>query len=69
MRRSPRFSRTYPNVVSGVEHYENSSYGPAWKPGRYFSLTVSPIKNAEGKIVGASKIARDITERKAQSRR
>jgi PAS domain S-box-containing protein len=28
------------------------------------SLTVSPIKNAEGKIVGASKIARDITERR-----
>jgi PAS domain S-box-containing protein len=28
------------------------------------SLTVSPIRNAEGKIVGASKIARDITERK-----
>ena len=28
------------------------------------SLTVSPIKNAEGKIVGASKTARDITERK-----
>jgi PAS domain S-box-containing protein len=28
------------------------------------SLTVSPIKNAEGKIVGASKSARDITEQK-----
>jgi PAS domain S-box-containing protein len=28
------------------------------------SLTVSPIKNAEGKIVGASKTARDVTERK-----
>jgi PAS domain S-box-containing protein len=28
------------------------------------SLTVSPVKNAQGKIVGASKIARDITERK-----
>jgi PAS domain S-box-containing protein len=28
------------------------------------SLTVSPIKNALGKIIGASKIARDITERK-----
>jgi PAS domain S-box-containing protein len=27
------------------------------------SLSVSPIKNAEGNIVGASKIARDITER------
>jgi PAS domain S-box-containing protein len=28
------------------------------------SLTVSPVANAEGKIVGASKIAKDITERK-----
>src|SRR5206468_6388838 len=28
------------------------------------SLTVSPVKDADGKIVGASKIARDITERK-----
>ena len=28
------------------------------------SLTLSPVKNAEGKIVGASKIARDITEQK-----
>jgi PAS domain S-box-containing protein len=28
------------------------------------SLTVSPVRNAEGKIVGASKIVRDITEQK-----
>jgi PAS domain S-box-containing protein len=28
------------------------------------SLTISPVKNSEGNIVGASKIARDITERK-----
>ncbi|RCS22283.1 PAS domain S-box protein [Phyllobacterium salinisoli] len=28
------------------------------------SLTVSPIKNEDGRIVGASKIARDITERR-----
>ena len=28
------------------------------------SLTVSPVKDAEGKIVGASKVARDITEQK-----
>jgi PAS domain S-box-containing protein len=28
------------------------------------SLTISPIKNAEGEIIGASKIARDITERR-----
>jgi PAS domain S-box-containing protein len=30
----------------------------------WVSLTISPVKNAEGKIVGASKIARDITEQK-----
>jgi len=28
------------------------------------SLTVSPVKNAQGEIVGAAKIARDVTERK-----
>ena len=28
------------------------------------SLTISPVKGADGRIVGASKIARDITERK-----
>ena len=28
------------------------------------SVTVSPIRNAEGEIVGASKVARDITDRK-----
>jgi PAS domain S-box-containing protein len=28
------------------------------------SLTVSPVKNAQGKIIGAAKIARDITEQK-----
>jgi PAS domain S-box-containing protein len=28
------------------------------------SLTVSPIKSAQGEIIGASKVARDITERK-----
>jgi PAS domain S-box-containing protein len=28
------------------------------------SLTISPVKDADGRIVGASKIARDITERK-----
>lgn len=30
----------------------------------FVSLTVSPVRNAEGKIVGASKIARDVTEQR-----
>jgi PAS domain S-box-containing protein len=33
----------------------------------WVSLTISPVKNAEGKIVGASKTARDITEQKRTS--
>jgi PAS domain S-box-containing protein len=46
-----------------LDHYETVR---KCKDGRLVdvSLTVSPIKDAEGKIIGASKIARDITERK-----
>jgi PAS domain S-box-containing protein len=46
-----------------VEHYETIRQR---KHGSrvHISLTVSPIKDANGKIIGASKIARDITERK-----
>src|SRR5262245_10316664 len=32
------------------------------------SLTVSPIRNARGRVIGASKVARDITERKRAER-
>jgi PAS domain S-box-containing protein len=46
-----------------IEHYETVRVR---KHGSRIdvSLTVSPLRNAEGKIVGASKIARDITEQK-----
>ena len=46
-----------------VEHYETVRHH---KDGTRLdiSLTVSPIRNEQGRIVGASKIARDITERK-----
>lgn len=46
-----------------IEHFETERVR---KDGRRLdvSLTVSPIKNAEGEIVGSSAIARDITERK-----
>ncbi|HEX5957202.1 MAG TPA: PAS domain S-box protein [Hyphomicrobiaceae bacterium] len=51
-----------------VEHYETVRVR---KDGVLvdISLSVSPIKDARGKVIGASKIARDITERKqAQAR-
>jgi PAS domain S-box-containing protein len=46
-----------------IEHYETVRLG---KHGGLLeiSLTVSPIKDAAGRIIGASAIARDITERK-----
>jgi PAS domain S-box-containing protein len=51
-----------------VDHYETVRQR---KDGSLvdISLTVSPVKDAAGKVVGASKIARDISERKhAQAR-
>src|SRR5215210_604942 len=46
-----------------IEHYETVRMA---KDGRRMdiSLTISPIRDVEGHIIGASKIARDITERK-----
>jgi PAS domain S-box-containing protein len=46
-----------------IDHFETVRQG---KHGSLIvvSLTVSPVKDANGKIVGASKIARDITEQK-----
>jgi PAS domain S-box-containing protein len=46
-----------------VEHYETVRQR---KHGELIdiSLTISPLRNAQGKVIGASKIARDITEYK-----
>jgi PAS domain S-box-containing protein len=46
-----------------IEHYETVRIA---KDGRsvHVSLSISPVRNSAGQIVGASKIARDITERK-----
>jgi PAS domain S-box-containing protein len=50
-----------------IDHFETIRQT---KDGRRLniSLTVSPIKDAEGQVVGASKIARDITLRKEMER-
>jgi diguanylate cyclase (GGDEF)-like protein/PAS domain S-box-containing protein len=51
-----------------VEHYESRRLR---KDGRLVdvSLTISPIRASDGQIIGASKIARDITERLNAQRR
>jgi len=50
-----------------VEHFETTRVR---KDGTEIevSLTISPVKDAHGRIVGASKVARDITERKQAER-
>lgn len=51
-----------------VEHYETKRLT---KAGRLIdvSLTISPIKDESDKIIGISKIARDITDRKLEEKR
>lgn len=51
-----------------VEHYETKR---VTKDGRILdvSITVSPIRDSSGNIIGASKIARDITQRVENERR
>jgi PAS domain S-box-containing protein len=46
-----------------IEHFETVRQRKDGSPINV-SLTISPIKTADGKVVGASKIARDITDRK-----
>ena len=58
-------ARILERVTSGhrVEHFETTRVRKDGTPVT-ISLTVSPVRNAQGMVVGASKIARDITERK-----
>jgi PAS domain S-box-containing protein len=50
-----------------VDHFETVRVR---KDGSTFdvSLTISPVKDAEGRIIGASKVARDVSERKQTER-
>src|SRR5690606_6245054 len=51
-----------------VEHFETKR---VIKSGQLIdvSLRISPIKDSEGNIIGISKIARDITEKKQEEKR
>ena len=51
-----------------IEHYDTVRRRKDGSP-IDISLTVSPIKDSDGTIIGASKIARDITERKQAEQR
>jgi PAS domain S-box-containing protein len=46
-----------------IVHFETKG---VTKDGRTFdaSVTISPVRDAEGRVIGAAKIIRDITERK-----
>src|SRR5262245_7958232 len=50
-----------------IDHYETIRQRKHGSP-VLVSLTVSPVKNAEGRVIGASKIARDITEQRRMER-
>jgi diguanylate cyclase (GGDEF)-like protein/PAS domain S-box-containing protein len=52
--------------IARGEHVDNYETVRVCKDGRTIlvSLTISPVKNAQGRIIGASKIATDITERR-----
>jgi len=51
-----------------VDHFETKRLT---KTGKIIdvSLTISPVKDSQGKIIGLSKIARDITEKKQEQRK
>jgi PAS domain S-box-containing protein len=48
-----------------IDHFETVRVGKTGNPIEV-SITISPVKDAQGSIIGASKIIRDITERKAR---
>jgi PAS domain S-box-containing protein len=65
----PNFQHEETNILARVaggqrvEHFETTRTRKYGTPVEV-SITVSPIRNEQGMVVGASKIARDITERK-----
>jgi len=49
--------------AENIEHFETIRLAKDGRPVD-ISLTISPVRDSDGRIVGASKIARDITQRK-----
>ena len=70
----PEMEDEFPNIMQRlaqgehIDHYETVRYA---KSGRLIDVSVSiaPIRNSAGRIVGASDITRDISERRALERK
>ena len=66
--RLDEFPKILERLIRGerIDHYETKR---KTKDGKILtvSLSVSPIRDSNGKIIGASKVARDITERERQA--
>ncbi|HEY2860380.1 MAG TPA: PAS domain S-box protein [Terracidiphilus sp.] len=50
-----------------IDHYETTRIGKDGEA-HEVSITISPIRNSQGQVIGASKIARDISDRKKLER-
>jgi len=50
-----------------IEHYETTRVSKGGEL-RAVSITISPIRNSRGEVIGASKIARDVSDRKKVER-
>ena len=50
-----------------IEHYETTRIGKSGEI-REVSITISPIRDSSGQVIGASKIARDVSDRKKVER-
>ena len=63
-------SRIMSLIKSGkpVDHFETVRWGKGNRP-IDVSITISPMKDSAGNIIGASKVARDITQRKEAQER
>ena len=68
---APESADEIPEILTRVAHGERVDHFETKrkaKDGRIFavSLTVSPVRDSSGKIIGASKVVRDITEREVK---
>jgi PAS domain S-box-containing protein len=62
-------TRILSTIANGerIDHFETVRLKKSGEPVQV-SLTVSPVKDESGRIIGAAKIARDITQRKKEER-